>query len=154
VTDRGGNVLSLAKTVEVLQSNGQPPSSNSGGGHHGSSHFMVHLQLLPQSLKQVLGSGMQVRVSSNEQADGFASLLISKSAAQRARIHGNRTSFGVVVGRGTVSGIKDGTVSLRVRLSSSTASKLAHMGYLSLTLRLALVDKSGTHVTAQVTGRY
>jgi hypothetical protein len=97
---------------------------------------------------------MQVRVSSNEQADGFASLLISKSAAQRARIHGNRTSFGVVVGRGTVSGIKDGTVGLRVRLSSSTASKLAHMGYLSLTLRLALVDKSGTHVTAQVTGRY
>lgn len=156
VTDRGGNVRSITQTVEVLQSDGQPPSKGShpgGGGHH-SSGFKVHLQLLPQSLKDVLHDGLEVRVSSNEPANGFATLSIPQSAAKKAHIHGNRTSFGVVVGRGTVSGIKDGTGGLRVRISSATASQLSHLGYLSLTLRLALVDKSGTHLSVQATGRY
>ncbi|HZU61128.1 MAG TPA: PKD domain-containing protein, partial [Solirubrobacteraceae bacterium] len=152
VTDRGWNTRSVTQTVEVLQSNGQPPSS--GGHHHGPPAFKVHLELLPQSLKQVLSSGLQVRVSSNEAADGFATLLIPQSVAKKANISGHRTSSGVVVGRGTVSGIKAGSVSLRVRVSSSTASRLAHVGYLSLTLRLALAGQSGGHVTVQATGRY
>jgi hypothetical protein len=154
VTDRGGNVRSVTQTVEVMQTDGQPPASNSGGGHHGSSKFQVHLQLLPQSLKDVLHKGLEMRVRSNENADGFATLSIPRSAAKKAHVHGNRTPFGVVVGRGTISGIKDGTVSLRVRVSSSTASQLSHLAYLSLTLRLALVGKSGAHVTVQATGRY
>lgn len=157
VTDRGGNVRSLTQTVEVLQSDGQPPpkKSGGGGGHHGGSpQFKVHLQLLPQSLNEVLHSGLEVRVSSNQNADGFATLSIPQSAAKKAHIHGNRTSFGVVVGRGTVSGIKDGSVTLRVRVSSSTASQLSHLSYLSLTLRLVLTGKSGAHDTVQATGSY
>ncbi len=155
VVDRGGNVRSLTQTVEVLQSDGQPPSSGGGtGGHHGSSKFKVSLQLMPQSLKEVLDSGLQVAVRSNQDADGFATLTIPQSEAKKAGIHGDRTSFGVVVGRGTVSGIKNGTAILRVRISSSTASRLAHLSYLSLTLRLALVGTSGAHATSQVTGHY
>jgi hypothetical protein len=154
VTDRGGNVRTLSQAIEVLTADGQPPSSHTGGGHHHSTQFKVHLQLLPQSLKDVLNRGLQVRVSSNEQADGFATLLIPQSAAKRAHIHGNRTSSGVVVGRGTVSGIKDGTVTMRVRVSSSTAKRLAPLKYLGLTLRMALVGKGGKHLSVQVTGRY
>jgi hypothetical protein len=157
VTDRGGNVRSLSQRVEVLQSDGQPPpggSTSGGGGGPSSSKFKVHLQLLPQSLKDVLHHGLQVRASSTKQADGFATLLVSSSAAKRAHIHGTRTALGVVVGRGTVSGLKAGTVSLRVRFSSAIASKLSHLGYLRLTLRLALVDKSGTHLSVRATGRY
>lgn len=153
VTDRGWNTRTVTQTVEVMQSDGQPPSSNHGGGH-GSSKFKVHLQLLPQSLKGVLHDGLQVKVSSNEKADGFATLTIPESEAKKAHIHGNRTSSGVVVGRGTVSGITDGTDSLRVKISSSTASRLSHLKYLSLTLRLDLTAKGGTQVTAQATGHY
>ncbi|HZU61130.1 MAG TPA: PKD domain-containing protein [Solirubrobacteraceae bacterium] len=150
VIDRGGNVGRLTQTVEVFQPNGQPPSGAPGPG----GKFEARLQLLPQSLKDVLHNGLAVRLSANEPADGFATLLISRAAAQRAHIHGARTSSGVVVGRGTLSGIKNGTASLRVRISSSTVSQLAHLSYLSLTLRLALVGQSGRHVTVQATGRY
>jgi hypothetical protein len=161
VTDRGDNVRSLAQTVEVMGPNGQPPSSggNPGGGQPsgggGNTKLKVSLQLLPQSLRAVLRNGLAVRVGANEAANGFATLSIFRSAAHRAHLSaaGNPNSL-VVIGRGTVSGIKDGTVSLRVRVSSATAKKLAHAGRLTLTLHMTLVAKSGARTTARAVGRY
>jgi hypothetical protein len=162
VTDRGGNVRILTRTVEVLGADGQPPKTggnpgggNPGGGPTGPTQLRVHLQLLPQSLKAVLRSGLAVRVSSNEAANGFATLSILRSVAHRAHLSsaGNPKSL-VVIGRGTVSGIKDGTVSLHVRVSSATAKKLAHTGHLTLTLHMRLMAKNGARTTASTVGRY
>jgi hypothetical protein len=150
VTDRGGNVSSLTKTVEVLGPNGQAPGSNTGSGG-----LQVRVQLLPQSLRGVLRSGLAVQVKSNEAADGFATLSIFRSAAHRARLAsaGNPNSQ-VVIGRGTVSGVKKGTVRLRMRVSSATAKKLAHAGHLTFTLHLTLYGKGGARTKATAVGRY
>jgi hypothetical protein len=155
VTDRGGNVRSLTQRVEVLTSSGQPPNPNPGNGGSGSSGKLhVRLQLMPQSRHAVLQNGLAVRVSSNQSSDGFATLWIPAYAARSAHIHGSHGQYGVAVGRGTVSGIKDGTMTLRVRISGSTASHLAHLKHLDLILRLALVSRTGQHVSVGARGSY
>jgi hypothetical protein len=155
VIDRGGNVKHLTQTVEVLGADGQPPNSGGGGTGGGTTTLKVRLQLLPQSLKEVLQNGLAVRVTANESANGFATLSIFRSAAHRARLAsaGNPNSL-VVIGRGTVSGVKKGTVTLRMRISSATASKLAHAGGLTFTLHLTLYAKDGSRTTATAVGRY
>ena len=82
-------------------------------------------------------------MSSNQAANGFATLSIFRSAAHRAHLSrsGNPSSL-VVIGRGTVSGVKNGTVSLRVHISSATAKKLSHAGRLTMTLHLTLYAKN------------
>ena len=59
-----------------------------------------------------------------------------------------------MIGRGTVSRIKNGTVNLHLRLSRVTAAKLKHLGHVTLTLRLALVAAGGVHLTIDAAGRY
>ncbi len=65
---------------------------------------------MPQALKGVLRSGMTVVVSSNEKADGFASISIPRSAAKRVHL---KTGSGpsVVIAQGTVAGIASGKTS-------------------------------------------
>jgi hypothetical protein len=156
VTDRGGNTDTLTQTVEVLQADGQPPSPGgnpSGGG--GSTKLKVSLQLVPQSLRSVLRDGLAVRVRSNRAANGFATLSIFRSAAHRAHLSsaGNPKAL-VVIGRGTVAGIKAGTARLHVRVSSATARKLSRTGHLTLTLHMTLYAKHGGTATASTVGRY
>ncbi len=142
VTDRGGNKASLTQVVVVQGSNG-----------NASPGFSVKLQLLPQGLKSVLRSGIKLRVSSNEAADGIAKLLISKAAARRAHIHGGGGTS-IVVGRGSVTGITNGTVSLRLHLSKGMAAKLRHLRHVKLTVRLTLFAAHGNHVTIDAAGQY
>lgn len=153
VTDRGGNTARLTQRVEVLQSDGTPPSSGGGGG--GSTKFRVSLQLLPQSLGSVLHNGLAVRVRSNRAANGFATLSIFRKAAHQAHLAsaGNPRDM-VVIGRGTVSAIKNGAVAMHVHVSSTIARKLAHSRHLTLTLRLTLYARNGAHATAATVGRY
>ncbi len=134
VTDRGGNTATISQQVEVLQANGQPPSTGGNQGGGGSTKFRVGLQLLPQSLGSVLRSGLAVRVTSNRAASGFATLSIFRKAAHQAHLAsaGNPNSM-VVIGRGTVSAVKHGTVLFHVHVSSATAHKLAHTSHLTLT---------------------
>ena len=115
----------------------------------------VGLQLMPESLKAVLQKGLSVRVTANESANGFATLSIFRSAAHRAHLAsaGNPNSL-VVIGRGTVSGVKKGTVSLRVRIPWAAASKLAHAGGLTFTLHMTLYAKNGTRKSVTAVGRY
>jgi hypothetical protein len=154
VTDRGGNTSTLTQTVEVLQADGQPPSpSGSGGG--GPTKLKVSLALVPQSLRSVLRDGLAVRVRSNRAANGFATLAIFRSAAHRVHLSaaGNPKAL-VVIGRGTVEGIKNGTARLRVRVSSATARKLSRTSHLTLTLHMTLYAKHGGSTTAATVGRY
>ena len=152
VTDRGGNVGTITRTVEVLGPDGQPPSSGSGGG---GSSLVVSLQLLPQSLHSVLRQGLAVRVKANKAANGFATLSIFRSVAHRAHLSaaGNPKSQ-VVIGRGTVAGIKNGAVKFRVRVSSATARKLSHTRHMTLSLHLTLYAKNGGRTTAAIVGHY
>ena len=157
VTDRGGNVANTTQTVQVLGSNGQPappPSSTGSGGGSGSGPALnVHLQLLPQSLKTVLHNGISVRVTSNRPANGIATVSITRISAKKAGIKVGRAKF-VRIGVGTVSSVKDGTVSLRLHLSKSMAKKLSRLHHVAMTIRLALVSSGNQHVAVDAAGRY
>jgi PKD domain len=153
VTDRGGNVATLTQQINVLGANGQPvsggPTPTPPG--QGASGLSVHLQLKPQSLKSVLSSGMTVRVTSNQAADGIATVSIPRSAAKRAHIQAHGAA--VRIGLGTVQ-VRNGTATLRVRFSRSAAAKLRKLGHVTLTLRLALVAHGGVHRAYVIAGRY
>jgi len=157
VTDRGGNAATVAQTVSVLGANGQPPgpptsppTSHPGSG---SSAFSMHLLLLPQSLKTVLRSGLSVQVRANKAANGIAEVSIPRAAAKRAQIKVGR-SPAVVIGKGTVSSIRNGTVTLHLSLSRATAAKLKHLRHVTLTIRLQVVAANGAHAARAVAGRY
>ena len=150
VTDRGGNQASLGEVIQVLGASGLPgpktkPTSTGG--------LQVRMQLMPQGLKAVLRSGIAVRVSSNRAANGIASVSITRGTARRAHIkagHG-RT---VVIGRGTLTGVKDGTVNLRLHLRKDVAKRLRHLKHVTLTVRLALVSSGGGQIAIDAAGRY
>jgi hypothetical protein len=168
VTDRGGDVRNLSQTIQVLGSDGLPvstptstPSGGTGGGTTpggGSTPpprpvLRVHLQLLPQSLPAVLRAGIAVRVSSNEAANGIAQVSISRSLAKRAKIKVGRGPS-VVIGTGTVSAIKGGTVQLHLVLSRATSTKLKRLKHVTLTIRLSLIGVAGDRLAIDAAGRY
>jgi PKD domain len=155
VTDRGGNVASLSQTITVLGPNGQPvsPPHTSGPRPPTLPALRVRLQFMPQGLRTMLRVGLSVRVSSNQRADGIATLSISRKSAKQAHIRTGRGPT-VVIGRGTVSGITNGTVNLHLRLSRAMAAKLRHLRHVTLTLRLALVTAGGVHLAIDAAGRY
>jgi hypothetical protein len=170
VTDRGGNVRSLTQTIVVLGADGLPvppattptgtgpgggtPGTGApGGGQTNSPALQVRLQLLPQGLRSVLRLGVAVQVRSNQAANGITRVSISRATARRAHIKAGRGPS-VVIGVGTVSGIKDGTVTLHLRLSRVMRTKLKHLRHLTLTVRLALVAAGGHHLAIVAAGRY
>lgn len=149
VTDRGGNHASVSQTLVVLGPNGQPvsPPGQASPGLH------VRMQIMPQSLRAMLRSGVAVSLSCNQAADGIATLSISRGAARRAHI-GSARGSSVVIGRGTVSGIKSGSMRLQFSLSRATAAKLKRLGHVTLTVRLTLVGADGSHAAIVAAGRY
>jgi hypothetical protein len=170
VTDRGGNIRSLTQTIIVLGANGLPVPPGStptgtgpgggtpgtgtpGGGQANSPALQVRLQLLPQGFRSVLRLGVAVRVSSNQAANGITRVSITRAAARRAHIKAGRGPS-VVIGVGTVSGIKDGTVTLHLRLSRAMSTKLKRLRHLALTVRLSLVAAGGHHLAIVAAGRY
>jgi hypothetical protein len=150
VTDRGGNVRALTQAISVLGPTGVPVTPPNT---HPTPGLKVRIQLVPQSLRSMLRSGLVVRVTSNQRADGIATLSISRSAAKRAHIRTGRSPT-VVIGRGTISGIKNGSVRLHLHLSRGTAAKLERLGHVTLTVRLAVVAAGRAHMAVVVAGRY
>jgi PKD repeat protein len=149
VTDRGGNVRSLSQTIVVLGPDGKPvspPVALTPG-------LQARLQLMPQGLRAMLHSGLAIQVRSNKAANGIVTLSVPREAARRAHIRTGRGTA-VVIGRGSFSGIKAGTVTLHLRLSRTTAAKLRRLGHVTVTIRLALVAASGEHVAIDAAGRY
>jgi PKD domain len=141
VIDRGGNVRSLGQAITVLG-----PTQVTDGLH-------ANVQLMPQGLMAVLHSGVAVKVTSSAAADGIATLSIPRSAAKKAHLKVGRGSS-VVIGRGVVSGIKQGTTSLHLHLSKAVAAKLAGLRHVVLTVRLSLVAAGGRHFAIDVAGHY
>jgi hypothetical protein len=80
-------------------------------------------------------------------------LSISKNAAKQAHIRTGR-SASIVVGRGTVSSVKAGTVRMHIRLSRSLASKLARLRHVTIAVRLALVGVGGDRLAIDAAGKY
>jgi hypothetical protein len=111
------------------------------------------MSLMPQGLRSMLKSGLVVRVTSNLPANGIVTFLIPRSDAKRAHIHAGRAAS-VVIGRGTVAGIKNGTVSLHLRLTRSTATKLSHLRHVTVTIRISLVAKGAGPASIVAAGRY
>jgi PKD repeat protein len=161
VTDRGGNVQTLTQAVQVLGADGQPATPPAapptttfpGSGSTTPPTLSAHLQLMPQSLKGVLRSGIAVRVTSNLAANGIATVSITRAAAKRAHIKLGKGPA-VRIGLGTVSSITNGTVMLHLHLSRAVAKKLAHLGHVTLTVRLALVAAGNQRFAIDVAGRY
>jgi hypothetical protein len=151
VTDRGGNTAVLRQVIQVLGPNGLPvPPSSSSGSPAG---LAVRVQLLPQGLGAVLRHGVALRVTSNEAANGFVTISISRRAARRAGFRTGRLPF-VVIARGTVSGIRDGRMMMRLRMSGAAVQKLHRLRHVTLTIRLALRDAAGRRVAVDVAGNY
>ena len=156
VTDRGGNTATITQTIQVLGSNGQPVSptgSGSGSGSGSSPALQARLQLLPQSLKTVLRKGISVRITSNAPANGIASVWITRVSAKKAGIKFG-ASPSVRIGLGTVSSVKNGTVSLRLYLSKATAKKLSRLHHVAMTVRLALVASGNKRISIVAAGKY
>jgi hypothetical protein len=160
VTDRGGNTAHITQTIQVLGSNGQPvpppttsSGSGSGSGSGSSTGLKARIQLLPQSLKAVLRNGISIRVSSNQPANGIASVWITRASAKKAQIEVRRNAS-VRIGLGTVSSIKNGTVTLRLYLSKATAKKLGRLHHVAMTIRLALVAPGNQRTTIVAAGKY
>jgi hypothetical protein len=157
VTDRGGNTASITQTIQVLGSNGQPatslPTSPTNVTSGPGPALSIRVQMLPQSLKAALANGIAVRVSSNKAANGIATVSISRAIAKRAHIKIGRAAT-VRIGLGTVSSITNGTVTLHLHLSRATAKKLAHLGHVTMTIRLALVAAGGQHYAIDAAGHY
>jgi hypothetical protein len=166
VKDRGGYTASLTQTIVVLGPPATttppppptttlppPPKTTPPPPPKSSKKFKVRIQILPQSLKAMLRGGMTLRLSSNENASGIATLSIPRSAAKKAHIASGRAAS-VVIGRGTMSQIKSGTMKLHLGLSRATAAKLKRLGHVTMTVRLALVGSDGSHVAIVAAGRY
>jgi PKD domain len=169
VTDRGSYTNTLTQKIQVLGSDGQPvPStptnttpgaggggggSGSGAGSAGAAVLNARLQLLPQSLKSVLKSGIAVRVSSNKAANGIATVWITRISAKKAHIKPG-SGPAVRIGIGTVSSITNGSVTLRLHLSASMAKKLARLHHVAMTVRLSLVASGSTRLSIVAAGRY
>jgi hypothetical protein len=113
----------------------------------------VHLQILPQSLKAVLRNGIAIRVTSNEAANGIATVSITRGSARKAGIKAGRGPA-VRIGLGTVSTITNGTVILRLHLSTATAKKLSRLHHVAMTIRLALVAAGNNRLAVDAAGKY
>jgi hypothetical protein len=152
VTDRGANSASLGQTITVLGANGRPVTPPNNGPHTNTA-LQARLLLMPQNLRTLLRTGLHLRVLSNEPADGFVTLSISRHAAKLAHI---KTGHGatVIVGRGTVSGVTTGTVNLHVKFSRAMAKRLGRLRHVNLTVRLVLTAAGGAHVAVDAAGRY
>lgn len=160
VTDRGGYTDSLSQTIDVVGSATQPspvgpsptpaPPTSVTKTRRG---FTVHILLMPQGLRTVLTHGLRARVTSSERAAGIATVSISRAAARWAHIRAGRGRT-VVIGIGTISRLKAGTVSLRLRFSRAVGDELSRLGHVTLTVRLALVAADGSHLAIDVAGRY
>jgi PKD domain-containing protein len=148
VTDRGGNTRTLSQTISVLGKSGLPV-----GGSPGTGGWLAHIQLIPQGLRKLLRAGVAMRVRSNRRADGFATLMIPRAAARRAHIRTGKKRF-VVIGRGTVSGIRNGVKLLHVKVPPQMAKKLRRLHHVNLTIRLALVSAGREHLTLVAAGDY
>lgn len=113
----------------------------------------VQLLLVPQSMSGMLRQGVTAQVTSNEAANGIVSITVSRAVAKQAGLTTGKGSS-VVIGQGTVSQVKNGTVTLRMKLSRKTVTKLRRLQHVALTLRLTLVDASGQSRALGVLGRY
>jgi PKD domain len=152
VTDRGGNVATLTQPIQVMGANGQPvppsspPPPTSNPGSPSQPGLNLSMMLVINNLKKVLSSGVGIRVSSNERADGMVWVTISAADAKRAHLGNGHTA--VMIGRGTVSRrITNGTVALHLRLSRVVSRKLARLHNVVLTVHLSVVAADGQRVT-------
>ncbi len=146
VTDRGGYSATVTHTISVLG----PSGSGSGLPSPG---LRVRVQLLPQSLAAMLRGGIQMRISSNERADAIVRLTIPRAAARRAHLAGPGRGP-VTIGRGTIRGIRRGTISLRVRVSHWVARHLERARSLTVTVHLLTLAAGGRHEMLDVAAGY
>jgi hypothetical protein len=152
MTDRGGNVASASQTITVLGANGSQPVTKANGATS-KGRLSLHMQLMPQSFISMLRNGVAVRVTSNEAADGLATLSIPRRDADRAGLsHGHGRP--VVIGRGTISHVANGTGTLHLRISRKIAAKLKRLHHTTVTVRLALIGSSGARSAIDAAGRY
>src|SRR5262249_15478860 len=128
-------------------------SGSTSGGSRSQGGLNVHPQMLPPSLKSVLSKGIAPRGRSNPPAHRIATLWLTPAAAQRGHIQ-TRQARAVPLRIGTVSSIKNGTITLRLHLSGAMAKKLRTLRHVAITVRLALVAPGNQRVAIVAAGQY
>jgi len=147
-TDRGGNTSTVSRQIAVLAKgdNGTTVPTTTTPGLTG------HLQLVPSSLHTILKRGISVLVTSSQPADAVTSIWIPRAAARKAHIEGRAKS--IAVGRGTASGLSQGTTGLRLHVSAKMAKKLSKLQHATLTVKVTLVGAGRHSFTVDAAGRY
>jgi hypothetical protein len=149
VTDRGGDKGTSSQALNVAEpANGKSPVTAL------ASKLRVLLQLLPESVSEMLKDGLNLDVLSNQAANGLASVFIDHRVARRAHMHIGGGNAPVRIGVGTLANIAPGLVNMRLHLSRAVRNHLRHTHTLRLTVRLALVGTSGDHLVIDAAGRY
>jgi hypothetical protein len=158
----GSGKATSAQTAVVNAGSGQLATSplalggpiTSPGTAGSSAGLNVKLQLVPESLKTLLRSGVALVATANEVADGVTSISITSSEAKHAHIRYRPSQSVVVIGRGTVKGLVNGADHLQLHLSKQIAAQLKRLRRVVLTIQLKAVDSRGERQTVSATGRY
>jgi hypothetical protein len=122
------------------------PSTNA------SAALRARIQLVPQGLRQMLRSGIDLQVAANQPADGIATITIPRQSARKAHIASGAGPM-VVIGRGTVASV-NGLTNVSLRLPSATVRKLSELTRVFVTVRLTLIDAALDHVAVDAVGYY
>lgn len=128
-------------------------AASDGSSSSAPAPLSMYVVLEPQSLSAVLTHGLSALYMSNGLTDGIVTISVPRATAHRAGIAVGRAPE-VVVGRGTITGLRPGSGKLHVRLAHGLAHRLSRLTHAALTLHLALVDAYGRHLALQVTGSY
>jgi hypothetical protein len=158
VTDVGGNVATLTKTIDV--SGPPPPSGSSTPSSGASSHSKAGKSALgkvplprpvasaivdTRSLGEALHNGLPVRYSVNQEVAGHFEVLLPTRLAKHLHIKG-RAAKGLapaaapqtVIAYALLVTIRKAHGTLRITIPPPVAKRLSHMHEVTLTLRLVV----------------
>jgi hypothetical protein len=113
----------------------------------------ARLLLIPEPRGVLLRDGLALRLSLSARADAIAWISIPRGEAELAGFKAARQAA-TVIAAGTVSGLSEGTTSLRLKLSRFVANKLRSLSQLAMTVRMSVVGVGGSQVWLDARGRY
>jgi hypothetical protein len=173
VTDSGANTNSTTRTINVVGPGRPSPASSSGQTTTTATASVppappapspapvpspvATAAIVSHTLGSVMRSGLLVRYSVNEQVAGHFEVLLDRALARRLGIGGAPavglpagSSPKLVIAKAILVTTTGGHSTVKILLSKRTASRLARLRKVSLTLRL-IVRNAASHSPATTT---
>lgn len=148
------SVVAVQPPPMLQVSGGIAAVSGPAGTGPAPQEFQLKALLGPESLRQLFRNGVDLRASTNQAADGVASIFISAAEARHVHIYFRHGQSRVMVGRGTIKSLSGAGGSFHLRLSRKVMSRLRHLTHVTLTVQLLALNASGQRRVVTVAGRY